>query len=187
MAFSWPAPLSWPSAALTLTNSIPTASRRPTHPAGIKSRHHQLLPNNLLTISIPTSSIWLYVLWIHSVHASYVRCTTKLIGKDIPQTTVLNTLAHIMGIWHTGHFDLQPLDFLKGGAFHALSIKWVYSLLKTFHLLNPYLQKRVAHLPLPLVTEWQGIIIRVIYIFTQLDITCLFIPATLDVTNTQQF
>ena len=35
--------------------------------------------------------------------------------------------------------------------------------------------------------EWQGIIIRVIYIFTKLDITCPFIPATLDVTDLQQF
>ena len=42
VAFSRPAPLSQPSAALTSTDSIPTASRRPAHPAGIQARHHQL-------------------------------------------------------------------------------------------------------------------------------------------------
>ena len=35
--------------------------------------------------------------------------------------------------------------------------------------------------------EWRGIIIRVLYMFTQLDITCPFIPPTVDVTDFEQF
>jgi hypothetical protein len=35
--------------------------------------------------------------------------------------------------------------------------------------------------------EWRGIILRVLYMFTKLDITCPFIPETVDVTVTQQF
>ena len=34
---------------------------------------------------------------------------------------------------------------------------------------------------------WRGIIIRVIYMFTLLDIVCPLVPDTLDVTDIQQF
>lgn len=35
--------------------------------------------------------------------------------------------------------------------------------------------------------EWRGIIIRVIYIFSKLDIACPLIPDTVDVTDINQF
>jgi len=179
-----------PSSALSMRNSVVPASRTPRHPAGIQARQDQLaavergddFQEKVVVPLIEAVTIfqdkcvmcWMYRKTAWTGHTS----------DNCPGGVGTNRGDPEYSIFRESAFKLPPgwcyPCLIHQVTFYFIFIYWL--------LICFYFQRKMNHpFVSPLQCPWRGIITRVAYMFTRLNIDCPYIRGDLDVMDTSQF